>query len=138
MPLMPSLWEANLGLLIRHSSIGQFGDGHTRVLRCSASFDAFLDELLGSPWEKTEEKTKDALDSLKRLLERSAPGSSTIIFSGRNSLHRMLHLNDYVLDKTYVCCIVLSSKWLRSNRFPNGIYEWPPSLPASLLPVLHH
>jgi len=134
LPLMPSLWEVNLGLLIRHSGIAQYGDGHPRVVRCSATFDAFLDEVhpikIGG--------AKDALDSLRRLLERSAPGSPTIIFGGTKSLHRMLHLNDYVLDKTYVCCIVLISKWLSRKRFPDGVYEWPPKVPASLLPVVHH
>jgi hypothetical protein len=134
LPQMPSLWEVNAGLLIRHSSIAQLDNGIPRVVRCSPTFDAFLDEV--TPIRIGV--AKDALKSLKHLLERSAPGSSTIIFAGSRQLHRMLHLNDYVLDKTYVCCIVLISKWLSKKRFPDGIYEWPPSVPASLLPVSHY
>ena len=44
----------------------------------------------------------------------------------------MLHLNDYVLDKAFVSCVICLSKWLKKDDFPQGITEWPPQMPADL------
>ena len=44
----------------------------------------------------------------------------------------MLHLNDYVLDKAFVSCVICLSKWLKKDVFPQGITEWPPQMPADL------
>ena len=44
----------------------------------------------------------------------------------------MLHLNDYVLDKAVVSCVICLSKWLKKDDFPQGITEWPPQMPADL------
>ena len=47
----------------------------------------------------------------------------------------MLHVNDYVLEKTFVYGIVALSKWLGPECFPHGVYgHWPPKLPAKFLP----
>ena len=44
----------------------------------------------------------------------------------------MLHLNDYVLDKAFVSCVICLSKWLKKDDFLQGITEWPPQMPADL------
>ena len=45
----------------------------------------------------------------------------------------MLHLNDYVLEKTFVYAILCLSKWLGADTFPQGIYgKWPPAPPKNL------
>jgi len=47
-------------------------------------------------------------------------------------------MNDYVLEKTFVYGIVALSKWLGAGRFPQGVYgQWPPKMPAELVPRNH-
>ena len=40
---------------------------------------------------------------------------------------RLLQANDYVIDKAFVFGVIALSKWLGEEKFPQGIYEWPPS-----------
>ena len=48
---------------------------------------------------------------------------------------RLLHINDYVMEKAFVYGIVALSKWLGEERFPYGVYgQWPPKFPAALAP----
>ena len=44
----------------------------------------------------------------------------------------MLHLNDYILEKTFVYANLCLSKWLGKEVSPQGIYFWPPTAPADL------
>jgi hypothetical protein len=56
------------------------------------------------------------------------------IFLGNYNAARLLHLNDYVFDKAFVYGIVLLSKWIGKERFPQGVYgQWPPEFPDDLV-----
>ena len=136
MPALPMLWEVDQHLLIRHSSVLQFEGGPARVVRCSATFHAYLDEVdpvcIGGDHLPAH---KDALNALRSLLDKTTPGAHELMFTGRKCLHRQLHLNDYVLDKTFVGCIILVSKWLTEKKFPSGVYAWPPQVPQAMLPA---
>ena len=44
---------------------------------------------------------------------------------------RILHKNDYVMEKAFVG-VVGFSKWLGRDQFRNAIYEWPPAEPPNL------
>ena len=46
---------------------------------------------------------------------------------------RLLHRNDYVMEKAFVFGVIALSKWLGSDRYPPGLYgEWPPEPPPEI------
>jgi len=130
-PRLPLLWEPDKSLLIRCGEVRPF-DGHVpRSVRCAAAFDAYLDEVAPPGFGAA---MKDPVHALHMLLEAVAPGSPRHVFHGPRRFLRFLHICDYVLDKTFVCCVLCLSKWLRPENWPEGVYEWPPAVPADVLP----
>ena len=68
-----------------------------------------------------------------RLFELCVPRSSQI-FIGSNTPLRILHLNDYVMEKAFVYGWVLLSKWIGKEHLDHGLYgTWPPKCPEHLL-----
>ena len=131
-PKLPLLYDVDKTVLIRHGDCKPYDGSLPRVVKCSATFDAFLDEVAC----KTRGSERDGYTSLRSLVEMIAPGSARHLFGGEKGFLRMLHQNDYVLDKTFVCCVYSLSKWLGAEIFPNGIYAWPPVVPNDALPLL--
>ena len=69
---------------------------------------------------------------LETLLEQCVPHSSKIC-CGNYGVMKLLHMNDYIIEKTFVYAIFLLSKWLGNDIFSCGIYgTWPPAPPAEL------
>ena len=81
--------------------------------------------------------SNDPLRALTRLLEAVAPDSVQYVFTGTRRCLRFLHICDYVLDQTFVCCVLCLSKWLRPENWADGVFEWPPPIPADALPAYH-
>ena len=70
---------------------------------------------------------------LQTLLEQCVPHSSKI-FEGKYGVMTLLHINDYIIEKTFVYAIFCLSKWLGKELFEWGIHgPWPPVAPADLL-----
>ena len=99
-------------------------------MRCSAIFRALIDEVAGSHVSGQ----MDVLAVLRKLLDDIAPGSPTYVFSHVRSLSRIMHQNDYLLDKAFVHCALSLSKWLVKHDFP--ILKWPPVYPSNLYDTL--
>ena len=78
-------------------------------------------------------KLSDPVDMLSRLCAWLVPRAEDVFVKGKAYLN-LLHLNDYVLDKTFVYCVRMLSKWLGHKRFPQGIFSWPVSIPPEVLP----
>lgn len=131
-PKLPAMWEPDKNILIKYADCRPLDGGVFRTVRCSGNFDTLMDEIA----PPTHYDVKDAEKLLKTLLDKVAPGSSRYVFNGARGLLRMLHLNDYVVDKTFVCCIICLSKWLKQETFPQGIFDWPPLVPSSMIPQL--
>ena len=132
-PNVPELWEPIYDFLIRYGQLKPPHGGHPRNVRCGAPFDAYLSQVAPPEFVSTG---GDSLRSLSTLLEACAPGSNRI-FVGPHSFTRILHRCDYVLEKSFVFCIICLSKWLGPARFPQGLYgEWPPAPPPGALPAL--
>ena len=127
MPQLPRLWDTDKAL-IRFGEMKSL-DGHPRSVECSATFDEYLDK----PTPRTISGPRDPLFALKVLLEAVAPASPAYVFK-QGRFHRLLHLNDYVLDKASVSCVWALSKWLTQKTFPQGVFTWPPEVPSSVLP----
>ena len=68
----------------------------------------------------------DANETLSRLFKLIVPRARDI-FASLTWL-RLLHVNQYSMEKSFVYGIVALSKWLGQDRFPPGIYDvWPPT-----------
>ena len=125
-PHIADLWDKDNTLLVKYGTTMSFDGTMVRTVRCSAAFDSYLEE--AAP--KSIGGIKDPINALSVLLDAAAPGSPKHVFVGSRSLLRCLHMNSYVLDKTFVFCIVALSKWLGKDDFPQGIYMWPPIVQA--------
>ena len=128
MPQLPRLWDTDKAL-IQFGEMKSF-DGHPRSVKCSATFDEYLDELTPRPIAGP----RDPLLALKKILEAVAPGSPAYVFNKQRRFHRLLHLSDYVLDNAFVSCVWAISRWLGIKIFPQGVFAWPPEVPPSVLP----
>jgi len=93
----------------------------TAPTHCSV---AFL-HLLEQHWGKKGHGQQPA-DALLAIFKQFVPRAWDV-FGGEYGPLRLLQANDYVIDKAFVFGVIALSKWLDDKRFPQGIYEWPPS-----------
>ena len=118
------LWIADNTLTLAWSMVQSFLGGPRRQVRCGLPFQEVIDteapqSILG----------RDPVDTLYRLFEACVP-SARRVFKNASSPLRLLHINDYILEKAFVYGIVALSKWLGEDRFPQGVYgHWPPRFP---------
>ena len=126
--IVGNLWDTDEHLTRVWATIQGFLPGARKKVRVGIH----LQELL----EKDAPRTMFGLDpvhSLERLFKRCVPCANRI-FTGNYSPLRMLHLNDYVLEKAFVYGILALSKWLGEKRFVYGVYgKWPPTFPEGLV-----
>ena len=74
------------------------------------------------------------VETLYRLFILCVPKAREV-FKDHNSPLKLLHVNDYVMEKAFVYGIVLLSKYLGRDLFCYGIFgKWPPPFPANLVP----
>ena len=102
------------------------GVTQNRNVYCAQRFAHLIDQYGRGPMF-----VKDPKQTMLTLLEKCVPYASRI-FCGNYEVSEMLHLNDYVLEKTFVYAILCLSKWLGKEVFPQGIYLWPPIAPPDL------
>ena len=98
-----------------------------RNVRCGLPFDAAI--AVEAP---PNQVGRDPSETMFRLLRLCVPCARTI-FTGTNAPLRLLHINDYSMEKTFVYAIVSLSKWCGAAVFPYGVYgQWPPPPPVDL------
>jgi hypothetical protein len=130
-PRVPYLWEPNRDLLVRCGEARPPYGGPPRSVRCSAPFESFLsDEVPQSRFGA------DVITRFGQLLDATAPGSFRYVWQGPRSVARMLHVCNYNLDFAFVHCVITLSKWITADDYPYGVYDWPPPIPADVLPTL--
>ena len=101
---------------------------HMRWVRCSP---AFLNSVLHRFVVLGPDQ--DAANILMRLFEAILPlARRALLQNASYSMVRILHENDYVMEKAFVWGVIAFSKWLGRDQFKNGIHDWPPALPANL------
>ena len=127
------LWESDKSLTLQWSHTTPFTGGPRRPVRCALPFQELVD--------KEAPQTRfahDPVDALLRLFSACVPEARRV-FAGACTPLRLLHVNDYVMEKTFVYGIIALSKWLGEERFPHGVYGvWPPEFPADLVPPQPH
>ena len=76
--------------------------------------------------------TSEPVAALFALLVACIGSEARTILLGERGPHRLLHVNDYNLDKTFTYAIILLSKILGQDPFPGGFFDqWPPRCPAA-------
>ena len=129
---VPDLWTIDRTLLVHHSETTTYNMGATKhKVMCSAQFERYLQRV--DCGQNGSKKPKDALKSLNTLLEQTVPLAVRHIFKDNNELHRILHLNGYVLDKAFVYCIFWVSKAMTPKFFKHGVHCWPPKVPSAAM-----
>ena len=70
---------------------------------------------------------KDPSEASMELLVSCIGSYARSIFVGDKGLRKILHINDYSLDKTFVYAIMTMSKILGHSYWPCGVFgTWPP------------
>ena len=74
-------------------------------------------------------------ETLMKLFQVCLPGAEKAL--RQNEAYRplrILHMNDYVMEKAFVWGVMAFSKWLTEEKWPQGIHQWPPARPKNLVP----
>ena len=124
------LWVSDSSLTLAWSTAPSFTGGPRRSVRCGLPFQELVDKV--APRSRTM-FAQDPVETLFLLFSACVPCARRVFTDAYTPL-RLLHVNDYVLEKTFVYGIVALSKWLGQDRFAHGVYEWPPQMPADLVP----
>ena len=121
------LWQHDKSLTKPCCFVCLPGHGAKRTpVRCSRDFEWVL---FGQAWA-AESYSADAASALEKLLDRVCPRGS-LPFRRHFALPRVLETCDCVADQAFVYAVVLLSKWLGVDRFPEGVHAWPPAPPAA-------
>jgi len=68
---------------------------------------------------------------LMTLFEQCVPHARKI-FAGNYAPMKLLHMNDYVIEKTFVYAMICLSKFLGELWFSCGVFKWPPAPPPNV------
>ena len=124
---IPDLWSSDRSFTLDWARVKPFTGGADRYVRCSLCFQEVVDEVL-----PREHFGRFPVETLYALFSAFLPHAQHV-FVGAYSPLRLLHVNDYVLEKAFVYGIIALSKWLGEERFPPGVFgQWPPQVPAGL------
>ena len=126
------LWVVDVSFLVRYAQMRPPGGGHPRTVYCGAPLSDVLGEVAPPPLAGGI----DPVMALQTLFDACVPGSGRQLFRPAHSLPKLLHQNDYVMDKAFVHGIYYLSRCLGRRYFAAGIHcEWPPKPPAEAVPA---
>ena len=127
--IVRDLWEGTRSLTSEWARVDSFTNGNSHVVKCGQHFEEMLQNAV-----PPTDFGNDAVETLFRLFTLCVPCARTIFMAPYTPL-RLLHMNDYSLEKTFVWGIMALSKWLGQDKFPHGVYgSWPPKLPREYAP----
>lgn len=118
---MPLLWEPNLAWtkIIANELAG---GGRRISIRSTTDFEWLV---FGGPRCSS---LHDCSYMMFKLIERIVPKGRQL-FRIRYTAQVLLAECEGVLEKMFVYAIILLSKWLGVDIFPEGVHEWPPAFP---------
>lgn len=129
---MVHLWDDDDQHSIHYGVAKPPGGGPAvRRVRCSLSFEAMIRaaDPRGHPLPR---EARDAVQDLFNLFGRCVP-KATLAFSQLYTPLKLLHQNEYNMDKAFAYGIIALSKWLGPRHFPQGIFgSWPPQPPEDV------
>ena len=91
------------------------------------------DAVSPNPFNAESRFLTSSIDMLPRGgSKQCVPHVRKIIIAGNCTPMKLLHMNDYVIEKTFVYAIICLSRFLGSDWFSWGIFTWPPAPPPSI------
>ena len=137
MLLLPEIWETTTNLTMEWASVVQLSasnldrSGKTRRnVRCGAEFQEYLETSSRNTW-----KPNDPTQAMKSVFKKIVPLADRMLTESYSPL-KLLHLNDYVMEKAFVYGVICLSRWLGEEHFPEGCHgQWPPELPEDMKPI---
>ena len=124
--VIPELWKWNKDLTTHWFSTTPYhGGSGTKSVQCG---EPFLD-IIGRYAPQGKVKVPQAM--LMTLFEQCVPHARKI-FAGNYAPMKLLHMNDYVIEKTFVYAMICLSKFLGSEWFSWGVFQWPPVAPPNI------
>ena len=126
MLVIPNLWYWDKAHTVHWFSTPSFhGGSATKSIQCGEPFQDIIDRY--APPEKV--RVPQAM--LMILFEQCVPHVRRI-FAGNYAPMKLLHMNDYVIEKTFVYAMIVLSKFLGKNWFAWGVFSWPPAPPSDV------
>ena len=122
------LWDADKSFTSEWAKVSSsIVGGPLRQVRCGFPFRELIER-----YAPPSRFGPDPVASLMSLFSKCVPCAKKIFYA---KILRFYHMNDYVLEKTFLYGIVALSKWLGRDLFPDGVHgDWPPALPKDMLP----
>ena len=107
------------------------------VVRCSPKFAKTIDVALKKAASRHaghgHRNANDPVEAIKQLLVACIGSQAREIFVGDKGIRKILHINDFSLDKTFVYAIFMMSKFLGEHYWPCGVFgSWPPEPEATV------
>ena len=101
------------------------GGSGTKSVQCGEPFLDIIDRYA------PQGKVKVPQAMLMTLFEQCVPHARKI-FAGNFEPMKLLHMNEYVIEKTFVYAMICLSKFLGDEWFPWGVFVWPPAPPPDI------
>jgi hypothetical protein len=102
----------------------------TRYVRCSKIFAEVIAKELTKArhqFNRPLATLNDLAVALMHMFVACVGADARLIFVGERGPHRLLHVNEYNMDKAFVYAMLLLSRILKQQSFPSGFYDtWPP------------
>ena len=97
------------------------------VKASSTIIDRVLDPLVGA---RALTGMDAATDVLIKVVHKIVPKASLIVAACNYTFMLILELNDWIMDRSVIWCIVFLKRWIRAS-FPSlGEPNWPPVKPV--------
>ena len=131
------VYDSDMVIIGSVSPYRGFRIGAPRSVRCTPAFLNHLEDYVDGCSQKSHKGNRDILQTLTSLLQLTMPGAFQDILGGRDRIHQILHMCEYVLDKAFVLCVIQVSKKFagpaQKLQFPEGIFKYPPHVPTAVL-----
>ena len=130
---IPDLWTSDKTLTKEWARVKCYstdnGGKAVRSVRCGDQFAAIIDREAGE-----QKKSRNTHEMFKILFDKCVPHGHKI-FEGNMQPLKLLHMNDYVIEKAFVYAVISLSKWMGKDMYPCASANWPPKAPDNLLAV---
>ena len=102
-PCIPDLWVVDESLLIKIAQVAPPGalTGRRNWVRCAPTFEDEVRKV----WTDTLAFGPDPVGALRALLRAFMPGAGQIFVEAYSPL-RLLHMNEYVMEKAFVFAVI--------------------------------
>ena len=129
---IPELWEPGTGFTQRWAQTQCVGCAGVRWVRCCPEFLVSVIHRCAPP---AIGASPDPPGTLLKLFQACFPMAKQVLEQSESYTPiRILHMNDYNMEKAFVWGVIAFSKWLGVESFPLGVYNWPPARPGGAAP----